>query len=205
MFNRKIEISKGNESILFINAVIENLRYGIISLDIMFSHEDNREYIHSYYDEHTFFFFHLQSLLMAQGNIHNVLFNNFFGKRKICQERANIVRDAFGLDLSKYPLIGNKDFRNSNTHFDERYFENNIVGDMNILDSSTPNNVRDEILNPQARHLRTIDIENWMYYSYNRAGKQIILDLKELRDQMYDMLTELCTCDIRTIENKINQ
>ena len=37
MFNRQIEITRENESILFINAVIENLRYGIISLDRMFS------------------------------------------------------------------------------------------------------------------------------------------------------------------------
>ena len=36
MFNRRIEITKENESILFINAVIENLRYAIISLDEIF-------------------------------------------------------------------------------------------------------------------------------------------------------------------------
>ena len=36
MFNRQIEITRENESILFINAVVENLRYGIISLDIVF-------------------------------------------------------------------------------------------------------------------------------------------------------------------------
>ena len=30
MFNRQIEITRENESLLFINAVIENLRYGII-------------------------------------------------------------------------------------------------------------------------------------------------------------------------------
>ena len=35
MFNRRIEITEDNESILFLNAVIENLRYGIISLDMM--------------------------------------------------------------------------------------------------------------------------------------------------------------------------
>ena len=42
MFNRQIEITSENESILFINAVIENLRYGIISLDMMFNNvEEN--------------------------------------------------------------------------------------------------------------------------------------------------------------------
>ena len=53
MFNRRIEITKENESILFINAVIENLRYAIISLDEIFYNKDYS----GYYDEHTFYFF----------------------------------------------------------------------------------------------------------------------------------------------------
>ena len=53
MFNRRIEITKENESILFINAVIENLRYAIISLDEIFYKKDYS----GYYDEHTFYFF----------------------------------------------------------------------------------------------------------------------------------------------------
>ena len=69
MFNRRIEITKENESILFINAVIENLRYAIISLDEIFYNKDYS----GYYDEHTFYFFHIQSILTAQGNIYNVL------------------------------------------------------------------------------------------------------------------------------------
>ena len=72
MFNRKIEITKENESILFINAVIENLRYAIISLDAILNGGDE---FGDYYDEHTFYFFHIQSILTAQGNIYNVLFN----------------------------------------------------------------------------------------------------------------------------------
>ena len=67
MFNRKIEITEENESILFINAVVENLRYGIISLDMMFNCDKDSQYC-GYYDEHTFYFFHMQSVLAAQGN-----------------------------------------------------------------------------------------------------------------------------------------
>ena len=80
MFNRKIEITRENESILFINSVIENLRYGIISLDIMLSCGEEDIY-QKYYDEHTFYFFHMQSVLTAQGNIHNVLYNDFYDKK----------------------------------------------------------------------------------------------------------------------------
>ncbi len=196
MFNRQIEITRENESILFINSVIENLRYGLISLDMMFNC-DERRVCQNYYDEHTFYFFHMQSVLTAQGNIWNVLYCNYPPKRQISQERVRRVREAFGIDLSKYPLVGNKKFRNTNEHFDERYYQYNGIGDMNLLKSDTPKNERNAILNTS--HLRTIDIENWMYYSYDGFGRQIRLDLRQLRNEMYDMLSALCTNDIRTI------
>lgn len=192
MFNRKIEITKENESILFINAVIENLRYAIISLDIIFSGGDGCS---DYDDEHTFYFFHMQSVLTAQGNIYNVLFNDHYKRRKISCERVQKVRSDFGIDLKRYPLVGNKAFRNSSAHFDERYYEFNGVGDMNILRVDTPEEERRQILNTP--HLRTIDIDKWVYYSYDARGKQITLDLKQLRAEMFEMLSELCTCDIR--------
>ena len=84
MFNRQIEITRENESILFINAVVENLRYGIISLDMMFNCDEENLY-QNYYDEHTFYFFHMQSVLTAQGNIYNVLYNDFYDKKIISQ------------------------------------------------------------------------------------------------------------------------
>ena len=192
MFNRKIEITKENESILFINAVIENLRYAIISLDIIFNGGDDCS---DYDDEHTFYFFHMQSILTAQGNIYNVLFNNYYKNKKISCERVQKVRDDFGIDLKKYPLVGNKKFRNSSAHFDERYYEFNGVGDMNILRADTPEEERRQILGTP--HLRTLDIDKWVYYSYDVRGNQITLDLQQLRTEMYDMLSELCTCDIR--------
>lgn len=153
MFNRRIEITKENESILFINAVIENLRYAIISLDEIFYKKDYS----GYYDEHTFYFFHIQSILTAQGNIYNVLFNDYFVRRKISRERVRHVREDFGIDLAKFPLVGNKKFRNSNAHFDERYYQFNNIGDMNILRSETPESERRQIL--ETPHLRTIDID----------------------------------------------
>ena len=192
MFNRKIEITKENESILFINAVIENLRYAIISLDAIFN---GRDEFGDYYDEHTYYFFHMQSVLTAQGNIYNVLFYDYFGRRQISRERVRKVREDFGIDLKRYPLVENKKYRNSNAHFDERYYEFNGVGDMNILRSDTPEDERKQILDTP--HLRTIDIDKWMYYSYDARGNQIVLDLQELKTEMYEMLSELCLCDIR--------
>ena len=196
MFNRQIKITRENESILFINSVIENLRYGIISLDIMLSCGEEDIY-QKYYDEHTFYFFHMQSVLTAQGNIHNVLYNDFYDKKIVSRERVRKVREAFDIDLSKYPLVGNKKFRNTNAHFDERYYQYNGVGDMNLLKADTPEKERNAILN--TLHLRTLDIENWVYYSYDGRGRKICLDLRKLRNEMYEMLVKLCTNDIRDI------
>ena len=194
MFNRQIEITRENESILFINSVIENLRYSLISLDTMFNYDEESVY-QRYYDEHTFYFFHMQSVLTAQGNIWNVLYCNYPQKRQISQERVRKVREAFGIDLSRYPLVGNKKFRNTSAHFDERYYQYNGVGDMNLIKSDTLTSDRNAILN--ASHLRTLDIENWVYYCCDDRGSQIRLDLRELRNEMYDMLVLLCTNDIR--------
>ena len=94
-----------------------------------------------------------------------------------------------------FPLVGNKKFRNSNAHFDERYYQYNGIGDMNLLKSDTPADERRQIL--ETPHLRTLDIANWLYYTYDRRGKQIVLDLRELRREMYTMLVALCTSDIR--------
>ena len=66
---------------------------------------------------------------------------------------------------------------------------------MNILKADTPEEERRQILNTP--HLRTLDIDKWVYYSYDARGNQITLDLQELRTEMYEMLSELCTCDIR--------
>lgn len=192
MFNRKIEATKENQDILFVNAVIENLRYGLISLDAILNGGITSEY---YNDEYTFYFFHIQSLLTAKGNIYNVLFNNYPKNVAICKQRIQKVRDAFGLDLKQYELIKDNNFRNTNAHFDERYYTLNSVGDLNILKADTPEVLRNKILSEGS--LRTLDLANCLYISYDKSGNQIVLNLRDLRSQMYNMLMELCTRDIR--------
>lgn len=192
MFNRKIEATKENQDILFVNAVIENLRYGLISLDAILNGKTTSEY---YNDEHTFYFFHVQSLLTAKGNIYNVLFNDYPRNAAICRQRIQKVRDAFGLDLKQYELIKNNDLRNTNAHFDERYYTLNSVGDLNILKTDTPEVLRNKILSEGS--LRTLDLVNCLYISCDKQGGQIVLNLQDLRVQMYNMLMELCIRDIR--------
>ena len=194
MFNCYLELNEDNVDLLFVNAVLENLKYGIISLDAMFRQEITDDFYA--YDDYTFYFFHMQSVLTAQGNIANILHNDYFQKnREISAERVSKMRKRLGVDPEKYPLVGNKAFRNTNMHFDERYFSfKDGVGDYNILKESTQPDVRKEILSTP--HLRTIDLVNWQYITYDRQKKQITLDLRRLRKEMYDMYFAICTCSL---------
>ncbi len=197
MFNLKIPIDENNLEILFANALVENLRYGIISLDTMFYTKFEGEVAGTFEDEHTFYFFYMQSVLTAQGNIWNVLFNNYFEKRRISQNRILKLREIFNINIEEYPLVGNKAFRNTNEHFDERYYKHGLcVGDYNIIDANTDKEIRDAILNTP--HLRTIDIENWQYITCDRNKRQIVLDLRKLRNEMFELLKKLCQYDVRT-------
>lgn len=193
MFNCYFELNEENFDILFVNAIIENLKYGIISLDAMFLGKITDEY---YYDEHTFYFYHMQSVLTAQGNIWNVLYNDYHKRnRAISEERVKKMRQRLGIDPKDYPLVGNKAFRNTNEHFDERYFSFvKCAGDYNILKKDTPPEIKEAIL--ATKHLRTIDIVNWKYITYTKNQKQISLDLQELRQEMYIMFYNISTCDL---------
>ncbi len=196
MFNKRIEIREDNGKILFVNALIENLRYALISLDAMFSKEIHKEFGG---DKHTFYFFYMQSLLTAQGNIWNILFNNMPYTKEQTRRRVLMLQAYLGIDVSEYPLVGNKAFRNSSLHFDERYDRHKFqIGDFNIIDENTDLAMKEHIL--ATPHFRTIDTVDWIYWTYD-GKKQEPLDLRQLRDEMYDLLSKLCDYDIRIKES----
>ncbi len=197
MFNLKIPINESNIEILFANALVENLRYGIITLDAMFDMKFEGKLADIFYgDKHTFYFYCMQSVLTAQGNIWNTLFKGCTKSRTISDRTVTLIK-VFNVDIKDYPLLNDKNFRNTNEHFDERYYEHDlVVGDYNIIDSETDENTKNEILS--TKHLRTIDIVNWKYISYGKKHEKITLDLKQLRDEMYQLLSNLCNYDVRT-------
>lgn len=197
MYNKYVEITRENEGLLFINAVIENLRYGLISLDAIFSGKIVANY---YGNEHTFYFYHLQALLAAQGNVRSILYSTYYGYRDVSKNRVQAVRDSFGIDLTKYHLLKNSDFRNTNMHFDERYYTLSLDGDLNLL-RKTDDNYRVLI---NATHLRALDLDNMIYISCDSKGRKITMDLRALQQEMQEMLNELSSLDIRkkSIEEK---
>ena len=185
MLNRYFEATPENLDFMYANAVLRNLYFAIISIEsILFRPEFD---IGLYHDEHTYYFFHLQSLLTACGNISNIFYHHggFVGG-KMAVERSRRLRDTLGIHRSDYPLVFQKEARNTNEHFDERYEEyKGRLGDYNLLRENTEGKMRRVILdNP---HLRTYDVDNARYITYDRHGRQIVFDLHQMYIELSNM------------------
>lgn len=181
MFNRYFN-SENNPDLIYANIVLKNIHFALVALDYIFN--DVHYKIGIYHDEYTYYFYHIQSLLTACGNISNVFYNTFSG-RTAC-ERSKRLRNLFNIKKSRYPLVFQKEVRNTNEHFDERYEQfDNCIGDYNILDNNTDPFIR-TIIN-QNPHLRTYDKEAKIYYTYNRKLERINYDLRALQRELFEI------------------
>ena len=179
MFNRYFK-ADGNIDFVYANIAVKNIYFALISLDYILYQKDYN--IGIYHDEHTYYFFHIQSLLTACGNISNIFYNTGFYNKNATQ-RSQRLRSMFGVSRKEYPLTFQKEVRNTNEHFDERYEQfNGRVGDYNLLDIATPQDMRETILNNP--HLRTYDKSSGIYYTYDRQLQQISYNLYDLRNEL---------------------
>ena len=189
MLNRYFRVD-GNNSIdfMYANIAVENIYFAQISLDHIFDPGKNE--IGIYHDEHTYYFFYIQSLLTACGNIANVFYNPGGYNGPQSTERSRRLREELDVNKGKYPLIFQKEVRNTNEHFDERYEEfGGYLGDYNLIDRNTDPYMRAVIqTNP---HLRTYDKENHIYHTFIRKHghfEKFEYDLVALRRELGEML-----------------
>ena len=186
MLNRYFKLTNGNLDFMYANIAVKNINFALVSLDYIFNHPDFNVGI--YHNEHTFYFFHIQSLLTACGNICNVFYNPI-GFNKQTTARCSRLRQTLNISKKEFPLIFQKEVRNTNEHFDERYEEFGQLGDYNLLDQNTDSFMRATIqTNP---HLRTYDKERGIYHTYNRKRQAVAYDLHLLQNELYTMLNRI--------------
>lgn len=105
-------------------------------------------------------------------------------------DRAKYLQKTFYVNINEFKWLFNKDFRNANEHYDERYdIFNGLVGDFNVITRKTTQKIKCEIINTP--HTRTLDINRWIYITYDKNGKQIECDLQQLRDKAYSLLYKI--------------
>ena len=180
MFNREFE---ADIIFMFAHLSVKNINFALISLRCLLEEREIDQEL--YFDEHTYYFFHIQSSLAACGNLSNVFYNYGFNGRE-ATERSRQLRCQFGINKAQFPLVFQKEARNTNEHFDERYdTSRSQFGDYNLLDGNTLQEMRDSIMNTP--HLRTFDRASGIYHTYNRKFQPIIYNLNELTDQLLEI------------------
>lgn len=188
MLNRYFD-AKDNIDFIYANIAVKNIYFALISLEYIFYHPVSE--IGIYHDEHTFYFFHIQSILNACGNISNVFYNN----NKQSTQRCRRLREQLNIYKQDFPLVFQKEVRNTNAHFDERYEAfDGCIGDYNLIDNDTDPEMREIIeTNP---HLRTYYKETGIYHTIIRKNKALhnfeynLHTLENQLRQMYNRITE---------------
>lgn len=188
MFNEEMKLTAQNELDLYVKMAIKNIDFALISLDYILNTQKINYKI--YFDDHTFYFYYIQNLLAACGNISNI-FNSPFTFRKVGRvsphERSKELCEYCGVDVRLFPLIFEREARNTNMHFDERYDEaGRRIGDYNIIDENTSIDMRDAILNTP--HLRTYLKQEQVYITVNaKNGRRLEYPLVQLREQLKNL------------------
>ena len=185
MFNEEMKITAENELMLYIKMALKNIDFALISVDYILNthHVD----FNIYKDEHTFYFYYIQNLLAACGNISNIfnpiLYKQSLERRTAKTKRCDALREKCGFEIEEFPLVFQREARNTNMHFDERYDEHDRrIGDYNIIDDNTSYEMRQEILNTP--HLRTYDKQAQVYITVGRNEKRIDYPLVKLRQEL---------------------
>lgn len=131
MFNKVTEEIDGRPEFLFAQLAVKNIDFARISLTCVL--EPRLIDYTLYQDDHTYIFFHIQSILSACGNLYNIFYGNSFWMRKHPQysNRPALLRETFCINKKQFPLIFDKAVRNTNEHFDERFDEVRISRYMN--------------------------------------------------------------------------
>ena len=188
MLNCYFDASKVNPDFVYSNIAVKNIYFALISLDYIINHPEFD--IGIYHDEHTYYFFHIQSTLTACGNISNIFYNHGGVGGKAATVRSRRLRYTFGITKGRFPLVFQKEVRNTNEHFDERYDEyGKPIGDYNIIDNNTDAFIRTCVeTNP---HLRTYYKDTFEYVTYNRKQERITYNLIELRNELLIMLDHI--------------
>lgn len=205
MFNRYFEAGEDSMEFLFAHMAVKNIDFALISLNCVLDPQNINYDL--FRDEHTYYFFHIQSILAACGNLYNIFYGHTYGEfSKVGManrpsqinpqpqiNRPQRLRSVFGVGKRQFPLVFDKSARNTNAHFDERFDALHWnVGDYNLLDDDMDPEMRAAIMNQ--RHLRTFDRRNGCYYTYGRKNKQlqrVSVDFRELMTQLQQMREQI--------------
>ena len=108
-------------------------------------------------------------------------------KEKEYYERRKINRKNYQFTDTDFPILSNKDFRNTIEHIDEHNITvinaHNGVGGFNYIDDDTSEELINILLSQKHNHIYTLDMRKKVLY-ITRHENELELNLTELTDEL---------------------
>ena len=115
-------------------------------------------------------------------------------KEKEYYERRKTNRLNYQFDEKCFPLLSNKDFRNTVEHIDEHNIDVIInykgVGGFNYIDESISEELANKLLMQKQSHIYTLDLRAMKLY-ITRKGNELTLDLKQLKNELNQLMNNV--------------
>ncbi len=164
-----------------------HIKSALISLDMISTYnqekdkvfENKSQYLH-YYTDH---------LLYSLGQIAERfrVKDKPSAKEADYYERRKLNRKNFQFTDNDFPLLSNKDFRNTIEHIDEHNIDvinnHNGVGGFNYIDDDIHDELANTLLSTRQNHIYTLDLSKNLLY-ITRQGNELVLDFALLTDEL---------------------
>ena len=143
-----------------------------------------------------YYHYYTDHLLFSLGQISERfrIASNVPDNEKEYYERRKTNRLNYQFDEKNFPLLSNKNFRNTVEHIDEHNIDviNNCkaVGGFNYIDESTPQELANKLLMKRQNHIYTVDLSGMKLY-ITRKGNELTLDLKQLKNELNQLMNNV--------------
>lgn len=164
-----------------------HIKSALISLHMISNYSP--EYDNVYGSKAQFYHYYSDHLLYSLGQIAERfrLTQKPSAKEKEYYERRKINRKNYHFTDTDFPILSNKDFRNTIEHIDEHNITvinaYNGVGGFNYIDDDTSEELVNTLLSQKHNHIYTLDMRKKVLY-ITRHENELELNLTELTDEL---------------------
>lgn len=167
------------------------LHFQIISALVSIEYISNAKYGNTtcFENKAQYYHYYLDHLLYSIGQISERfrVVKNPQKKDVEFNERRKINRVNYNFNEATFPILSNKEYRNTIEHIDEHDINVIIsqvgVGGFNYIDEETPDNLKDILLSNWHNHIYTLDLLSGNIY-ITRNGKKLTLCIGKLKNEL---------------------
>ena len=186
LYARCDDVANEAETTYYLRFYINSALISLYMISNYNSKDDN-----IYESKGQYYHFYVDHLLYSMGQISERFRLSKKCKKNEYDERRIINRKNYQFSDKEFPILSNKDFRNTIEHIDEHNInviaEYTGVGGFNYIDDSTSESLNDKLLSKRINHIYTLNLrKNEVYITRN--GNELTLDLTSLKAELNHLM-----------------